>query len=87
MTLTSYKFDAYPDEYILNIETSVNKLAISLWRWNAEEEDYETIYDKSLFGYCPNCGAMHVFVNVGFDYDVAAEIVSNLEIAECECED
>jgi len=87
MTLTRYKFTQDSEEYILTLDSGVNALGVILWRWNDEAEDYETIYDKRLFGYCASCGATHVLVtSAGFDYDVAADIVSGLNIAECECE-
>ena len=86
MILTRYKFTQGNEEYILTLDSGVNALGVILWRWNDDAEDYETIYDKKLFGYCASCGAMHVLVNVGFDYDVAAETVSALNIAECGCE-
>ena len=85
--MKQYSFDSYPDNYLLYTDTGVNTLGVSVSKYDELADDYRTIYERRLSGFCLTCGSVHALVSVGFDDALAREIVANLEFAECECED
>ena len=74
------------DAIILNFDFGVNSLGVSVWRWNSDLEEYETLFDSRLVGYCALCGAKFALANSGFDdpYDLIRD--TNLTTIECECD-
>ena len=78
------RYELSPD-ILLHFDFGVNTLGVEVWRWNSDMEDWETLYDKRLSGYCARCGALHALSVAGFDDPYDLIMATNLTTIECDC--
>ena len=78
------RYELTPD-ILLNFDWGVNTMGVSVWRWSADTDEWETLYDKRLSGYCAHCGALHALSEAGFDDPFDLILSTNLTTIECEC--
>lgn len=84
---TTHKFTAVNDEYTLTFDYGVNTLGIDLTVWDSFSEQYQTLFNSRMSGYCRYCGSVKALADSeGFDYDLAVQVVESLGFDPCQCD-